>query len=166
MLEILVCLPSIRRVSDFSWGDGILAPELLCTPEHPSSHPRGFPTIHLSKSTQHSTRLSFRSFEGGGIISTLPALSTRCREKNLNRPNAVGRFDATRGVNRAKSFVRARRGVSFPRNAFAVQAPRTQLTPYGMLDQSRQDYSIPPSHSQVLRDSKLYAGLARGFAPI
>ena len=67
-------------------------------------HPRGFPTIHLSKSNQFSlTYASKNPFEfcvvvvfpvvgpvrGGGILSSFSALSTACREKSFRHFFAV-----------------------------------------------------------------------------
>lgn len=73
------CLRSYRfRVSGTFW---IACP--FCTPELAGSHPRGYPIHSLVK------ELGFPpvSRRGGGIVSSLPLLSTGCRKKFSRHPN-------------------------------------------------------------------------------
>ena len=79
------CLRSVRRPRErpTTW---ILCPSHLSTPRHSDSHPRGCPTIHLSKSFSHTSPTTFVAFavvvprQGRRIIASLPPLSTGYRE--------------------------------------------------------------------------------------
>lgn len=53
----------------------------LCTPELFGSHPRGYPIHSLVKEQTNKLVFPEVSLRGGGIISTVPPLSTGCRKK-------------------------------------------------------------------------------------
>jgi len=131
------CLRSVRRPRErpTTW---ILCPSHLSTPRHSDSHPRGCPTIHLSKSFSHTSPTTFVAFAVLFPVRFFPSGEAESYRRFRHcQPGVAKIFSTLRSTaRRSQAPVGAELIGVRPRRTLLPSAPR--VAPYSVRTKKRQ----------------------------